>query len=240
MSSREMRSLLAGVERHVLTGWTTESESAVLALCVFGTLSVVSVVVLMVCISADAAGVFAISIGGLLVAVGFTKWICSRYSDVDDPDLEPPPPDVMVLHRTPQRGSSVIEFAFIYPLVFVCVGGLFGLGQAFYTYNSLQSAARSAARYASLAAYDLPNGTNWKQEVRNMAVYGDPDPAPGVQPLVAGLSVDQIDAAAEMPDGEPTIVTVSVSEFEMHFIFAGFTISQPIVKFPFLGRTLIP
>ena len=120
------------------------------------------------------------------------------------------------------------------------MAGVFGLGQAFYTYNSLQSATRSAARYASLAPYDLPNGTNWREEVRNMAVYGEPNPLPNALPLVPGLTIDNVEASAYIPEGEPTIVTVAVSDFEFDFVFYELKVSQPIVKFPFLARALIP
>ncbi|MEZ5367227.1 MAG: pilus assembly protein [Bryobacterales bacterium] len=139
-----------------------------------------------------------------------------------------------------QKGNSVVEFALIYPVVFVAMGGLFGLGHAFYAYNSLQSAMRSAARYGSLAPYDLPNGTGWKAAVRNMAVYGDPDPGPNARSLVPGLTLANVQASAYVPETEPIMVTVAVTNFEYDFIFTKFNTSQPVVTFPFLGRALIP
>lgn len=240
MKHSGLNPVFSSFEDFAVKGWNVRSESAVLALSVFATLCVTIVVVLMVCVSAEAAGIFTVSIGGLLAALGFTHRQCSRFAEPGDPDLEPPPPERSRLGRCSQRGSSVVELAFIYPVVFTALAGVFGLGQALYTYNLLQSATRSAARYASLAPYDLPNGATWKKEVRNMAVYGEPAPLPTALPLVPGLTVGHVNASAYIPEGEPTIVTVAVSDFELDFVFYELKVSQPVVKFPFLGRALMP
>ena len=57
------------------------------------------------------------------------------------------------------EGHVMVEFGIGYSLVLLLFAGTIGFGHFFYVYNSAQSAVRSAARFASLEAYDLPNGT---------------------------------------------------------------------------------
>ena len=313
-----MESFASFIEEHLPRGWHVEREAAVHAVCVFATMCVAIVVALAVSVSPSAAGLYSISVGGLLLGVGSVCRICRSYVEVSESEVVSTPvaPSkkddesghcsvefacfyplgfVFVIslgllaglstaaavgcglvvagailwlgiradrleslrqdeNESPlaptrnqgagrmvgQRGSSVVEFAFIYPVIFVSMGGLFGLGQAFYTYNSIQSAIRSASRYGSLAAYDLPNGNQWKAAVRNMAVYGDPDPGPNTPTLVPGLTLANVQATAYVPETEPTMVTVAVTNFEFDFLFTKLEVSQPRVTFPFLGRALIP
>jgi hypothetical protein len=310
-------------EGSLTAGWRVREESGLLAVCTFITMCVGIMVVLGVCVSATAAGIYSISIGGLLMTIGLVLRVCRKYEGDLGVELDPAGSEHELEHQrmhserggvsvefacvyplgllclaslimfrghvsgaavalcgvgvaaliagfalvaehfrpadpaegnagepngsepsqarfAGQRGSSAVEFAFVYPLVFLSMGGLFGLGQAFYSYNSLQSAMRSAARYGSLAPYDLPNGNDWKAAVRNMAVYGDPEPGPNAQTLVPGLTTANVQATAYIPEGEPTMVTVAVTSYEFDLVFLKFDVSQPVVTFPFLGRALIP
>ena len=53
-------------------------------------------------------------------------------------------------HRTQRRGQSLVEFALLAPIVFLAFFGLFDLGGAVYTYNTLAHGTQTAAAYASL------------------------------------------------------------------------------------------
>ncbi len=49
-----------------------------------------------------------------------------------------------------RRGQSLVELALLAPILFLLLFGLFDLGDAVYTYNTLAHGAQSAALYASL------------------------------------------------------------------------------------------
>lgn len=139
-----------------------------------------------------------------------------------------------------RTGHVAVEVGLSFPLVFVVMVGTFTFGQTLFTYNMLVSSMRSAARYASLAPYDLPNGTDWKARVKNMAVFGDPDPAPGSIPLAHGLKLEHVSVTPLLVNGEPQRVTVAVQNLDIHNLFQDVTTSKPVVVFPYLGRVLVP
>lgn len=53
-----------------------------------------------------------------------------------------------VAKRPGQRGQTLAEFALVLPIFLLVVFGLFDVGRAVFTYNSLTNAAREAARLA--------------------------------------------------------------------------------------------
>lgn len=137
-------------------------------------------------------------------------------------------------------GSAAVEAALSYPVLLATLMAAFLFGQAFFVYNSLQSSLRSAARYASLAQYDLPNGNEWETQVKNMAVYGDPDPASGATTLAPHLSTANITVSAATVNNEPYRVTVALTNYEVDLYFWKFALSKPEVVFPYIGRAMIP
>ncbi len=60
----------------------------------------------------------------------------------------------MRLGRRAERGNAMIEFALSFGLLFAVFSGVFQFGYALYVYNSLESAVRAGARYASQRTYD--------------------------------------------------------------------------------------
>lgn len=61
--------------------------------------------------------------------------------------------------RRRQRGQGVVEFALVSVMLVPLLIGFFDVGRAVYTNNSLASAARQGARYASInCAYQQPAG----------------------------------------------------------------------------------
>jgi len=48
-----------------------------------------------------------------------------------------------------QRAQTVVEFAFVAPVLIVLVLGVLGIGRAFYTYIDIANAARAGARFAT-------------------------------------------------------------------------------------------
>ena len=65
--------------------------------------------------------------------------------------------------RRDERGAAVVEFALVLPLLLLLVFMLIDATRAFYTLNSLVSAAREGARYASAQDLDCPTPTTAQQ-----------------------------------------------------------------------------
>ena len=141
--------------------------------------------------------------------------------------------------RRDQRGHVMVEFGLSYSVVLLLFAGLIGFGHLFYVYNSAQSAVRSAARYASLEAYDLPNGTQWGASVKNMAVYGTPAPQGTPEPIVYGWTSSNITVTANTNSGVPASVVVQ-AHFDVDTPFFSVTLSEPRATFPYLGLVTGP
>jgi Flp pilus assembly protein TadG len=54
----------------------------------------------------------------------------------------------MIRGRRSRRGQSLVEFALILPVFILVLLGIFDLGRAVYAYNTINNAAREAARLA--------------------------------------------------------------------------------------------
>jgi Flp pilus assembly protein TadG len=56
--------------------------------------------------------------------------------------------------RCTSRGSALVEFAFLLPLLFAMVFGIIDFGRALYCYHFVSNAAREATRWASVRGSD--------------------------------------------------------------------------------------
>ena len=137
------------------------------------------------------------------------------------------------------QGHVMVEFGIGYSFVLLLFAGTIGFGHLFHVYNSAQSAVRSAARFASLEAYDLPSGTEWSTAVKNMAVYGTPAPQCSPEPIVPNFSTTNIAVTANTVSGVPESVVVE-ADFEVQTPFFSFSLSHPRVTFPYLGQIVGP
>lgn len=128
-----------------------------------------------------------------------------------------------------ERGNSLIEFAGSLVLLAVLFAGIFEIGYSFYTYGTLVSAVRAGARYAALQ----PRATGADpaivaKAVRNVVVYGDPVPTGRAQPVVAGLTTDDVELI-DAPDSS----TVSLHGFAIDALFLKVKLDgRPTVTFP--------
>lgn len=143
---------------------------------------------------------------------------------------------VKTRHNRRQRGSAIVEMAFLLPLLVSLFLGTWSFGYAYYIYAELEGAVRSGARYASLAAYDASSVTTYQTAVQNMVVYGDP--AGTTQPLVPGLQTSNVSVVVGTSNGEPTSVTVSITGYQMPAMYGYPTtlINKPALQIPFLGN----
>jgi hypothetical protein len=139
----------------------------------------------------------------------------------------------------------MLELAFSAALMVTCLTGTLQFGYTFYVYDKLVSAVGNGGRYAAQRTYraatpeDLEKG---KAAIRNMVVYGDPEPGPGAAPLAPGLTPAQVDvsyvgAGASAGSGAPSAVDVSIVNYTVHAVAGSYTFNRrPFVEFPFVGR----
>jgi hypothetical protein len=145
--------------------------------------------------------------------------------------------------RRRHRGNVLIEFAIAVSILVTVLAGVWQFGYSFYLYNSLESAVRDGARYASLAAYDggASNGADFHSRVKNMVVYGNPEPAAAALPVVPGLTPEQVTVTEQFRGATPERVEVRVEDFAIQTIFRTFTLSgKPRCSFAYLGRYTSP
>jgi len=154
-------------------------------------------------------------------------------------------------HRRKRRqsGSMMIEFALSFFLIFGFFAGTFQFGYTFYAYNTLVSAVRDGARYASLKPYDSATATPsdaFVLAVQNQVVYGDPDPPAGATPILSGLttanvSVTVTPGAAGAAMTPPVAMTVSITNFQINSVFSSATLNgRPSSTYPYTGIVIQP
>ena len=141
------------------------------------------------------------------------------------------------------RGSAIVEFAVTSSLLMTFFAGVWQFGYTFYIYNQLQSAVRGAARYGSLTAYDGGSsaGAAFEERVKNMVVYGKPDPGEGDQPLVAGLTTSHVRVSETFEGATPSRIEVDIVDYRIDAFFTRFALNgKPRCAFPYMGRFIAP
>ncbi len=140
--------------------------------------------------------------------------------------------------RKRPRGSVLVEFALASVLLAPALAAMFQLGYSCWVYNALETAVRSGARYASRAAYD---GADFDARVRNMVVYGEPEPAADAAPRVPGLAREHIRVEATFHGPMPERVTVGVEQFPIPVLWGAVELrSRPASTFQYMGRLVTP
>ena len=130
--------------------------------------------------------------------------------------------------RTSRAGSALIEFAGSLILLSAVFAGVFQIGYTFYTYNSLVSAVRAGARYASMQPAAVASNPEVAQAVRNLVVYGDPAPPASAKPVAPGLTPGSVEVVLG-----PKSSTVSLRGFELDTVFTKVKLDgRPMVTFP--------
>jgi Flp pilus assembly protein TadG len=140
-------------------------------------------------------------------------------------------------HRR-QSGHAMIELAFSAAVMVTCIAGTFQFGYTFYVYNQLVTAVGNGGRYAAVCTYQPQNVDQRNQAIRNIVVYGDPQPAPDARPVVTGLTPAQVDVNWTVESGTPSAVSIAIRDFSVDAVFAKFDFhNRPGVEFPYVGRT---
>jgi Flp pilus assembly protein TadG len=104
-----------------------------------------------------------------------------------------------------QKGTAIVEFALVLPLLLLMTMITTEYARAIYQYNLIIKSLRDATRYLSI---QTPNTK--VAEAKNLVVYGNTD---GTGPvLVPGLTVAKVDASWQLGVGtNPVINTVTVT-----------------------------
>ena len=140
--------------------------------------------------------------------------------------------------RRNRRGNALVEFALSFGLLFSVFAGVFQFGYAYYVYNTLESAVRGGARYASVRVYDSATSTPsdaYLAAVRNMVVYGNPSGTG--QSLAPALTPEKVNVTVAMDRNVPARITVAVTNYTIDGVVRTFTLTdKPRVSFPFVGR----
>ena len=140
--------------------------------------------------------------------------------------------------RRERRGNALVEFALSFGLLFAVFAGVFQFGYMYYVYNTLESAVRGGARYASVRVYDSATSSPsaaYLTAVRNMVVYGNPSGSG--QALAPGLTPEKVSVTVAMEKNVPARITVAVSNYTVSAVVRSFTLAdKPRVTFPFTGR----
>jgi len=104
--------------------------------------------------------------------------------------------------RSQARGSTMIEFLIVLPILLMLVMATAEFGRAFMQYNALTKAVRDAGRYASAKAILGSTGvvqitSSLLAETRNLVVYGNVGGTGRV--LLPGLTPANVAVAAGVP-----------------------------------------
>lgn len=115
------------------------------------------------------------------------------------------------------RGVAAVELAFTMVPVLILTFGATEYGRAIFTYNTIDKAARDAARYMTAPP---PMSTDPEADARNLVVYGNVQGSG--QPLAPGLTTGMVQicqacdaqhAAVATGSGVVNLVTVRVSGY---------------------------
>jgi Flp pilus assembly protein TadG len=88
-----------------------------------------------------------------------------------------------------ERGAALVEFAIVATVFLSVLFGVIEFGRLFWTHNALRDAARRGVRYATLRSNDSAGVT----AVKKVVVYGDPNASGSAQPVVPGLTTNDVD-----------------------------------------------
>ncbi len=135
------------------------------------------------------------------------------------------------------RGAALMEFAIVATVFLTLVFGIIEFGRLLWTHNALKSAAQQGARYATLRKSDAASIT----AVKNVVVYGDPNPPGGAQPSIPGLTTSKVNVTHANFNGlqlsAKATVTITGYQFTFSVPLIGSTITLPDYKTVMTGES---
>jgi Flp pilus assembly protein TadG len=143
--------------------------------------------------------------------------------------------------RASERGHVMIELAVCAAVMVSFLAGTVQFGYTFYIYNQLVTAVGNGGRYAAQRTFRAATQQDTERgnaAIRNMVVYGDPQPVTGAAPVVPNLKPEQVEVRwVAAGQGAPKAVDVSIHGYTVDAVFHAFTFEgRPSVEFPYVGR----
>ena len=144
--------------------------------------------------------------------------------------------------RKGERGAALMEFTIGASVFLTVIFGVLQFGVLLWTHNALTDAVRRGARYAinqcDPADGSCPGSSTSVDRAKNMVVYGTPNPATGAQPVVKGLTTDNVQvnySGFGVNDGS---VTVSIVNYDFSFVVPlfGTTLRMPAYQTTLTGE----
>ena len=139
--------------------------------------------------------------------------------------------------KSDQRGATLVEFAIGATVFLMVMFGVIEFGRLLWTHNALTDAARRATRYAvnkpaNSQAGEPTTGNDIGpslDDIRNVGVYGDPNPGGSAQPLVNNLTPENLHVHYEAFRVGGGTVSVTVTEYQFQFLVPifGASITMP-------------
>jgi Flp pilus assembly protein TadG len=111
-----------------------------------------------------------------------------------------------------ERGHVLIESALLLMVVLGLIIGTCDFGQFLYLHQSLSERARAAARYGAVNSYSWP-GT----EIKNVAVYNNPNPSNNTAAMVNDLTPDMVSAELIGDGTGAARVRVTITGYRFNF-----------------------
>jgi Flp pilus assembly protein TadG len=135
------------------------------------------------------------------------------------------------------KGSSLVEFAFGWTILWALLAGVFQFGYSSYQYNVLMTAVVNAAELGSQLNYDTgdPKGS-MIAPVTNMVLYGDTNA--GATPVLPGLTASNVDVNVTTDEqGMPRAITVTIGNYTLTGLFKTFNLAnKPRATAAFMGQ----
>jgi len=132
--------------------------------------------------------------------------------------------------RSTQRGASAVEFAFVFPILFLLVYGVIVYSYVYVLQQSITYSAQQSAE-AAVAVSPSPGdtlNTRIEQRVRAVAVQSLGWLPPNQRTRVIGASGEKVQVAFETVDSTQNVVRVTL-EFDLPGLF-------PALEFPLVGN----
>jgi TadE-like protein len=164
-------------------------------------------------------------------------------------------------HRNPsaRRGSVIVEFTLILPVLVSVFLGVVFFGQDLFLYNELEERVRAASRFASIQSYDSLNSldpplscascmvvldpaqSQFARRVRDFLLYGTPSPGASPQLLTEGLTGANVKVSMQVLNNFPVGVRVGIVNYGMLTPAGNVTLTdKPQTQFPYFGRVAVP
>lgn len=162
-------------------------------------------------------------------------------------------------NRSTRRGSVIVEFTLVLPVLVSVLLGVVFFGQDLFIYNELEERVRSAARFASIQAYDSLNNldpplicascmvvldpaqSRFARWTRDFLVYGTPSPGADSEPLTDGLTGANVKVTVQVANNFPVGVRVGIVNYGMLTPTGSITLTdKPQTQFPYFGRVAMP